>query len=220
MNWAIATRIGSITIDIRTPTPAEVGPPPDVDATGLAVWYKFNDTTTTDASVNGNTGTIAGSGTTLVTGHIGSALSFNGSGYVTFTSVALLGLASATSEISIACWIKSTGTDCTIVSLRDAGSALLDFVTGFNGLANAGTGKLSIIVRDSGGGGLNTATSSAAVHDNTWHHVAMTRTSAKLITLYIDGASDGTVTDTMSAALTPAWHNQLSVMNWLPVVVA
>ena len=167
--------------------------------------YKFDDTVTTDWSGNSNTGTIAGSGTTLVTGQIGSALSFNGSGYVTFTSTSVLGLPSKTSEISVCCWVKTTVTDATMVSLRNTGNGntVFDLGVGFNGVDNSFTGKPSFIIRDDSGAGLKVITSASAINDGNWHHVVLTRTSGQLLTLYVDGASAASGTDTLSGALTP-----------------
>src|SRR4029077_13601226 len=52
----------------------------------------------TDTSGNSNTGTLTGTGTTVVTGQVGTnALSFNGNGGINLTDVSLLGLATATS---------------------------------------------------------------------------------------------------------------------------
>jgi hypothetical protein len=177
--------------------------------TGLIVWYKFDNTTTTDSSGNGNTGTPEGTHPTLVTGHIGSALSFTGTGtasgsWIDFSSVTGLGLATATSEITFACWVNTSALDTPLISYRDAsGTPVLDFVIGANGVDNAGTGRLSVIVRDDGGGGLTGIHSTASINDSTWHHVAFTRTSAKLLTLYIDGVSVASATDTMTTSLTP-----------------
>ncbi len=169
---------------------------------GLILHYKFNDTVTTDYSGNNNTGTIAGSGTTLVTGHDGNALSFNGSGYVTFTSVSLIRLATAASEISIMCWMKSTQTDNTLVSLRDTSHAIIDLVVGYNGIDNVGTGKLSLTIWGDAGSP-STVTSTVTVNDGNWHHVAFTRNSSQLCTLYIDGVNRGSGTDSLPGGLTP-----------------
>ena len=159
-----------------------------------------------DSRGNSNTGTIAGSGTSLVSGYIGTALSFNGSGYVTFTSISPFTLASASSEISVCCWIKLTAADGNILSIRNSGngSPVLDFGVGYNGVDNASTGKLSILSRDNAGLGLTGCTSAGTVNNGNWHHVAFTRSSAQLITIYIDGAVNGTpVTDGGTAGITP-----------------
>jgi hypothetical protein len=169
----------------------------------LVLHYKFDDTTTTDSSGYSNTGTLTGSGTTLVTGHIGSALSFTGSGYVTFTSVSSLGLATATSEISVACWIKTTSLDPTFLSLRDGGSAIIDLVAGYNGVGNANTGIPSFLILGTNGVGLTYITGSTSISDNNWHHIAATRTSGKLLTLYIDGVSVASGTDTLTSGVAP-----------------
>jgi Concanavalin A-like lectin/glucanases superfamily len=171
---------------------------------GLVLHYPFDNLTTTDTSGNNNTGTIGGSGTTLVSGRIGNALSFNGNGYVSFTSVSLLKLATATSEITICCWIKTTAFDMVICSLRrGSGDGLMDFVIGYNGVGNANNGKLSILVRDDANGGLTGADGLTAVNDNNWHHVAFTRTSGKVLTVYRDGVANGSAIDTMGTSVTP-----------------
>ena len=172
---------------------------------GLVLHYEFENTSVTDSSGNSNTGTIAGSGTTVVTGQIGNALSFNGSGYVTFTSISPFTLASASSEISVSCWIKTSLTDTVILSVRNSGNAspALDFVLGYNFVDNAFTGKPSVLVRDDAGGGTTAISATSAVNNNAWHHVVWTRNSSKLNTFYIDGVAAGSGSDTMSSGVTP-----------------
>jgi hypothetical protein len=187
--------------------------------TGLQVWYKFDDTVTTDSSGHNNTGILTGSPLpTLVPGIIGNALSFTGgNGYVAFSSVANLGLPTVTSEITIACWIKTSHLDTPIVTLRDTtGTPIIDIVLGNNGIGNAGSGILSALVRDNAGAGLVAIIAAKAISDNIWHHIAFTRTSAKLLTLYVDGLVSGTpITDTMTTSITPeVTHSGIGVEVW------
>lgn len=171
----------------------------------LNLHYEFETTGVTDSSGNSNTGTLAGTGTTLVAGQIGNALSFNGSGYVTFTSTALLGLASSTSEFTISCWVKTSQLDATLVCLRNSGvpNTLLDFVIGYNGASNVNTGKLSVIIRGDNGAGLVAVNGATAINNNAWHHAVLTRDSSKLLTIYLDGVSNASGTDTLTGGLTP-----------------
>lgn len=158
----------------------------------------------TDTSGNSNTGTIAGSGTTLVAGQIGQAVSFNGSGYVSFSSISQFVLASQTSTFSVCCWVRTTATDATLLSLRDStGVTYLGFVVGSNAIDNAFTGKPSVGIRGDNNAGLTTVNATTAVNDGNWHHVAFTRNSSQLITIYIDGVSNTSATDGLTSGITP-----------------
>jgi Concanavalin A-like lectin/glucanases superfamily len=162
----------------------------------------FSSGSTPDNTVRANNGVVTGS-PSIVTGHSGNGLSFNGStDYIEFTDPSAVGLMTANDECTVAAWIKTTAADTPIFSIRSSGgNAVFDFLLGYNGVNNAGTGKLSIIVRDDAGGGLTTLNASTAINNNSWHHVAVTRDSAKLLTLYVDGSADGTATDTMTSSL-------------------
>lgn len=198
-----ATEIGNFYTRLRTYMTAVrvLGPA----LSGLVLRYECDDMVTADTSGNGNTGTISGSGTTLVAGKFGSALSFDGNGYITFTSVTALGLASAATEFSVACWIKTTNIDGCIYSIRNSGSGnpIINLVVGYNGVDNVNTGKLSVIVRDDVGAGLKNVNAPSAINDGNWHHVALTRTTGQLLTLYQDGVSVASGTDTMTTGITP-----------------
>jgi hypothetical protein len=188
---------------------ADTGVGSSVTFSGRVVHYTCDDTVTTDSSGNSNTGVMTGTGTTLSTGLINNKLTFNGSGYIKFTDVSLIGLASSTSEISVSCWITTSSLDITLLSLRNSTNAftLFDFVLGYNGGGNLNTGKLSVIVRDNNNVGTTIVTAPTAINNSAWHHCVVTRTTAKLLTLYVDGASVATGTDTMTGALTPNLTN-------------
>ncbi len=159
----------------------------------------------TDTSGNSNTGILQGTGTTSVAGQIGQAVSFNGSGYASFTSVSQLRLPTSTSEMSICCWIKTTATDAAIVSLRDASTTpLIEFSIGSNGYSNLGSGTPSVLLRDDASGGFKDFIAPAPpINNGNWRHVAFTLASSRLLTLYVDGASVFSDTSTLTTSLTP-----------------
>jgi hypothetical protein len=176
-----------------------------VTFSGLVLHYPCDDLTTTDTSGNNNTGILAGSGTTLSAGLINNKLTFNGSGYITFTSVALLGLQFSTSEISVSCWVKTTQTGATILSLRNSSNiqATFDFVIGANPLGGSNNGRTSIGIRDDGGAGGASLSGTTAINDGNWHHVAVTLNSSQNLKLYVDGISVGSQGSALTTSLTP-----------------
>jgi hypothetical protein len=185
----------------------QVWPPAATGIPNKVLHYPMDDLTTTDTSGFNNTGIMSGTGTTLVTGHTGTgALSFNGSGYVMFTDVSKLELTTATSEMTVCCWIKTSATDAVVLSLRNhfTGNPVIDFVIGNNAVANTGTGKPAILLRDNDGNGLTSVISTTAVNNNAWRHIAFTRSSAKLTTFYIDSTASGTGTDGLANSAQPS----------------
>ncbi len=174
-----------------------------VTFSNLVLHYPFDDTVTTDTSGSSNTGIISGSGTTLVSGQIGSALSFNGNGYVAFTSVASLGLPTQTSPFSASLWVKTTATTAAIVALRNGGNGILHFGIGFNGASGNNGSPTVLLQADSAIGGAQALNSTTLVNDNNWHHLAFTRTTGQVLTIYIDGVLDCTSTDTIGGGITP-----------------
>ena len=173
---------------------------------GLQVWYKFDDTVTTDSSGNNDTGALGGAPVpTLTTGKVGSALNFNNGGYVSFANTSGIGLASASSECSITAWINtSDGTDSNVIfGLRNTGNGnpIINFGLGWMG-AGGTVGCPAALVRGDDGSGLTACATAVTVNDGTWHHLAFTRTSAKVLSIYIDGVVQATATDTVGSAIT------------------
>lgn len=174
----------------------------EVMADSPAAFYRLNETSGTsaaDASGNGQTGTYEGGPTLGATGLIaaGTAVSFDGSNDDVLIA-GPLGIATATSPISIEAWIKTTTTTTSSfvsgrASVQD--SPNLDF-----GVLN--TGKLYIQPRDNFRVGLITLQSPGAVNDGSPHHVVATRNTSKLWTLYIDGSSVATQSDGMTSPCT------------------
>jgi hypothetical protein len=119
-------------------------------------------------------------------------------------SGATIGLATATSEITVAAWFKTTATNASIVAMRSSSSAnaVLDLQLGFDGSDNNATGKPSSFVRDSGNAGTTHLHGSTALNDGNWHYLALTRNSSKLLSIYSDTGTPATATDTMTGATT------------------
>ena len=107
----------------------------------------------------------------------------------------------ATSTWTFSAWVKTSATDAAIFGMRDnsGGCPIMELAVGNNGAGNSGTGKPTILVRDMGCGGLTQITSASTINDNAWHYVVNTRTSAQLNTLYVDGVSVASGTDTAGA---------------------
>lgn len=177
-------------------------------------WYKFDEgsgTSASDSSGNGHTGTLAPVDTpTWITGHINGAIQTINSdhSYVDVTSSSAFNLASSTSEFSAACWIKISTADAVILGWRDSspGNPLIYFTIGSDPTGNLGTGKLAVVVRDDSGGGLKEVLGGTAVNTGSWVHICFTRNSSKLITIYVNGVSDGSGSDTMGTSLTVGNH--------------
>lgn len=154
-------------------------------------------TGTTDGISVNNTSSMSG------TGQVGPDFAFNGS--TDFINIGNITTSGATAAWTVSAWVKTMQTDCAIFGLRNSGNSnpIIDLVLGDNGVNNSGTGKPSVIVRDDGGAGLqNVNSSGSALNDGNWHYVVATRDSSKNLTLYADGNSVGTATDTMTAAQT------------------
>lgn len=176
-------------------------------------WWKFDDgsgTTAADSSGNGHTGTLTiGTGglPAWISGHISGAVQTNNTNNFVNVSSSAFNLGSATAPFSIATWINipsGAGANAVIGGYRNTtpGNALLYFCVGNNALGGAGNGKISIDVRDDSSGGLTEVVGSTAVNTGAWVHVCVTRNSSKLLTLYVNGTSDGSGSDTMGTTLT------------------
>lgn len=152
---------------------------------GLAGYWKLDDgsgTSAIDASTNGSTGTLTG-GPTWTTGQIGSAVDFDGTDdYITMGDNDLYG---PSTDFTIAAWINQdtiTTFQCIFCKdTRQVGAEQFRFSVGesVNGKLYYATGVESV-----GGSTLLTA--------GTWYHAVITKSSATgLLTLYLNGVSDG-----------------------------
>ena len=83
-------------------------------------------------------------------------------------------------------WVKFTATTSYINSMGDNSH----FTTTNNFLLMwnyAGAGRLTFWINNAG-----VCSTTNAYNDNAWHHVAVTRTTAGVITIWVDGTADGT----------------------------
>lgn len=207
-----ATKEAVPTADAPPPTPSEYELA--VLADNPAAYYRLGEplgTQAADSSGNDNHGTYVGSISLGEAGLIDdpdAAVELNGSDVVAeYIAIAegVLDLATATSIKTVECWISTTDTDAPLICLRDsldAGNAVYNLVIGENGSGNSGTGRISILVRDSANGGLTSAAALSALNDGDPHHVVWTRNSSKLHKVYVDNVEVISVTDTMGAAIT------------------
>lgn len=152
-------------------------------------------TTTADTQVNNAVGTITNA--TWTTGVHNNALDFNGQ-----DSVVNLGTAaslSGTTDFTAAVWINTTDTNGgTIIQQRDNGSPGYEGQYRFRMNAD---GTLNFFIYN-GGQQFNLSTTQA-VNDGRWHHVAAQRDGLEG-RIYIDGQLAASVTGSEIKALSPA----------------
>lgn len=152
-----------------------------------------------DASLTNN---LPGTLTSLVGNPWNSeGVKLDGTGYINLDT-SLGAMSSATSEKTYFIVARTTAGNASLFGNRSAGGAgLLDFQLGFDGVDNNGTGFLSFICRDDGGGGLNHVHSSIAFNDGKYHVYGLTIRSDKLVTMYADGIVQNSFTHTMTAGI-------------------
>jgi hypothetical protein len=114
------------------------------------------------------------------------SLYFNGTtDYITTAGINPI-LMFGTGAFTIEHWIKYTATTAYINTIGDNSS----FTTTNNFLLMwnyAGAGRLTFWINNAG-----VCSTANAYNDNAWHHVAVTRTTAGVITIWVDGIADGT----------------------------
>ena len=154
---------------------------------GLLAHWKFDETsgtTAADSSGNSNTGTLANmTGNEWTTGPVGGALNFDGADdYILVNHDSSL---DATSALTVAFWIKTTNSQQHVVSksVAHSGTATDDSF----GLRIHSDGTPAIQI--SNGTVTPFLSSSQAINDGAWHHVAYVfeKPTSKF---YIDGVDD------------------------------
>lgn len=170
---------------------APVGANPDPGLVGLWHFDEGTGATASDSSGNGNNGTVYGAGW-VSDQWGGSALSFNGTGYVEVPDNTTLKPAAITVEA----WVKATspGTYKYIVSkvyVARAGSY------SSYALYTAGSGGLRFYIGHATGW-VGSPDAGSALWDGNWHHVAGTY-DGSYVRLYIDGSQVGTGTATTAS---------------------
>lgn len=158
---------------------------------GLAGYWKLDDgsgTSATDASTNGNTGTLT-NGPTWTTGQIGSAVDFDGNNdYIVLPSA--FGDFGSTADFTLSSWFRNTNAsaDTDIIFNKEAGAA--DWINfGLNSSHQAG------LYCATGGGNLYNEFSTTTYNDSLWHHLVASRSlSGTAVTIYVDGVAVKTST--------------------------
>ena len=114
---------------------------------------------------------------------------FNGTtDYITTAGTNQL-MAFGTGAFTIEHWVKFTATTAYINSISD--NSHFTTTNNFLFMWNyAGAGRLSFWINN----GVACSTTNA-YNNNAWHHVAVTRTAAGAITIWVDGVADGTATN-------------------------
>jgi hypothetical protein len=157
---------------------------------GLAGYWKFDEgagTNATDASVNGNNGTLVNA-PTWTTGQIGGALSFAdaSNNYVQVPAAANINLGNQT--YSIGAWVYLTAYNTSYASAvfaQDASNGF-DFAITGNLAAPAGRMFMHVFFPD------NAVYGGTSMTLNAWHHVVATYDNvAQVVALYLDGKREG-----------------------------
>jgi len=148
---------------------------------------EMNGTTTTDNSDSDNIGTLVGDPSWTV-GRVNGALIFNGtSDYVQISDSPKFDM----KDFSVAAWIKfkTSISNARIVTQQ---AATFDG-WGLSIVANRITPVAQLDIS-------NPFSRGTALNDDTWHHVAMTRDTAKgIVTVWVDGVAVGTQTTASTA---------------------
>ncbi len=179
---------------------------------GLAGYWTLDDgsgTNATDASTNGNTGTLT-NGPTWATGQIGGAATFDGSNdYITIPDTNVVEF-NYDKDFSLAVWTKIPSTQ------NDTSAVDNDIVSKWNNSGGypyalrvynqtygtaADRGKVRIARYD--GTNNPTATSTKTINDDAWHHIVATK-AGSVLTIYVDGMANATATDTTTTTTTNA----------------
>jgi len=164
---------------------------------GLAGYWKLDDgsgTSATDASTNGNTGTLT-NGPTWTTGQIGGAVSFDGTDdYITEAGSSLYKF---TSSFAFGGWFQPlANNDSREIAGFDSGSSNRYALN----IDNAGVESFGCRVRLTGG--LLTATFITTVVTGSWYNLYCSYDdSLKVVTLYVNGVKSAT-SSTGSGTLT------------------
>jgi hypothetical protein len=169
-------------------------PPSAEQIPGLIAYWDFDEKAdgvrVKDRTGHGSGGTLHGA--TPVDGVRGQGLHFDGrESYCELGDGATLNFASG-APFTIAGWVRTQATTGTIVSMRnsrDDGSVIDITVEG---------GKIKGLVRENGGIFPTAVTSRVTIHDDSWHHFAVSRSSDGEIELFVDGDSQGKRSGTQS----------------------
>lgn len=192
LNTAAASNDTVITLYYGNPTPPGAPVASNTwDGHFRGVWHLASDatpTTTRDSTTNARTGTLTG--TTIVPGNIGNALSFNGTGdYVEIADAASLEFG-AGADFTISMWLKSsqqTGS-ARLLSKRDTSGGGQGYDVYLHDASSSSPWQAQTL-SNSGNDSVNGRTN---VADGNWHFITVVRAGTKLHA-YEDGP-EGTPT--------------------------
>ncbi|MBI4174404.1 MAG: hypothetical protein HY517_02065, partial [Candidatus Aenigmarchaeota archaeon] len=163
----------------------------------LLGWWQFDEanlignTVVNDSSGWNRNGTLI-SGVNHTTGKFRNALLFDAASkqYVDFGDTLDMG----NSNFTMTAWIKTGVTEWKLIS-KHIGA---DGSRSYEWDPQDSTGKMELVTNDGTTG--TTATANTPVNDNKWHHVAVNK-DGTTVRFYLDGASDGTATNSATATL-------------------
>lgn len=176
-------------------------------------YWKFGESSGVTASDSSGNGNIASLGKLPAWGRPALIPSTNttavGNDGLVVGSIppSVMTLSTPTSEITLIAWIKisSATTTAALFSGRGSNSStVLDLSVGNNGVTS-NPGKLACLIRADNGSGLAYATGTTLLNDGVRHMVAFRRTSLKVCSLWVDGVKEASVTDAMTAGITPSF---------------
>ena len=125
--------------------------------------------------------------------HGGSAY-FNGNGNFLYGSNSIFDVSAGNSVFTFECWVYPfSTTNGWLFSIGNGGAFANNFLVSYNQV----TGKFSFS-RDDGSSGtpIFSVTSTGTYSSQSWYHVAITKTSAGVHTLYVNGVNNGSATST------------------------
>lgn len=165
---------------------------------GLVNRWKFNETAGTNAadSAGTNTGTLT-NGPTFTTGQSGNAVALDG----TNDYVATGGLGTLGGTSTLSAWIKTTQVGASTFWTAP-GIAGVEQYWGSNdvfwGIIDA-QGRIGVKAGDDAA-----ASSTTAINDGVWHHIAFTRNAGTgALQVFVDGVLEGTATGAVGTKSTP-----------------
>ncbi|MBD8611775.1 signal peptidase I [Frigoribacterium sp. CFBP 13729] len=166
--------------------------------------YGYNEASGTaalDSSSTGRAGTLS-AGVSRVAGACGSSpyVTLNGtSGAVTTNAPAV----TAPTAFTVESWIN--------LPANSTGGKIIGFGNQASGLSGQYDRQIwasstGVITFGTYNGGTKTVSTTKTYRDGTWHHVAGTVTSAGVLTLYVDGAVVGTMSNAAGEPMTGYWR--------------
>lgn len=199
MSWTLGQSeswaIGAVSIKPATVTTSATSCP---SQSQLASYWKLDEATTGNASDSVGSNTLTASGTTVTTtGKINNARSFNSTSDYLYVNDPANGSLDfpGTGGWTVSAWVKapSTASGLMMIASKDSNAA---GGRAFNLYLSGGKPTVDIFSSDTG---YTTITSTTAVNDDTWHHVAFVYNyvgpGTSTVTIYANGSPTGSSTN-------------------------